>query len=71
MKSFKELFERENVSVATFDHNNRYDVVYSLAGDESDIEIYDKQDEKVVVDEIDIPENEVLKLLKKYKFKGK
>jgi cytidylate kinase len=68
---FKELFteDRMSVSKATISKNKRYEAIYGLEGDESDIEIYDNQEEKVIVDKMDIPEKEVKQLLKKYNLK--
>ena len=68
---FKELFteDRMTVSKATHINTSRYEVVYALDGNNSDINIYDKQKEEEIVDEMEITKKEVYAILKKYKIK--
>ena len=69
---FRELFTEDRMSTSKATHINtkRYDVVYALNGNDSDINIYDKQKEKDVVDEMETTEKEVFAILKKYKIKA-
>jgi len=64
------LVERMSVSKATHINTKKYEVVYALDGNNSDINIYDKDKEKDVVDEMEVSEKEVFAILKKYKIKA-
>ncbi len=73
---FKELFteiteDRMSTSKANIINTKRYEVIYSLDGDDSDIKIYDKEKEENVVEEMEVSEKEVKSILKKYKLKAK
>ncbi len=70
---FKELFTEElNVtSKGNIIKTKRYEVVYVLDGEYSKIEIFDWKIEKVVVEEMEISEEELHEILKKYKLKAK
>jgi len=61
--------DRMSVSKATHINSKKFNIIYVLDGNESDIEVYDKDKEKTVVDLMDVPEKEVQKILKKYKGK--
>jgi len=69
---FRQLFteDRMSTSKATHIHTKKYDVVFALDGDDSDIEIYDKDKEETVVEEMEVTEKEVRAILKKYKIKA-